>query len=190
MPTSAVSRAVSCYKAAAAEVNLWDRLCQEWEMTEVVPQKTRIGLCRAGYRFKSAIISLGLTMKCQIVVALFYLLVCLSYAALIINGGDELLWTRTEWGSEELKLSLPASIVTSHFDDPELEEFELVSTHGPHRLSHYDLRQAKRLQWHAAKRHLADTTLNHHAPAGPVRWCLTLLSAIRQTSCSVSCALC
>ena len=128
-------------------------------------------------------------MRWQIAVALFCLLVSLSHAALIINGGDELLWTRTEWGSKELKLSLPASSVTSHFDDPELGDFELVSTHGPFELSHYDLRQAKTLQWHAARRCLpAHNTLNHQAPAGPVRWCLTLLSAIQQTSCSASSA--
>ena len=84
-------------------------------------------------------------MRWQIVIALFCLFVSHSHAALIINGGDELLWTRTEWGSGELKLSLPTSIVTSHFNDPELEEFELVSTHGPFELGHYDLRQAKTL---------------------------------------------
>ena len=36
-------------------------------------------------------------MKWQIV-AVICLLLGLSHAALIINGGDELLWTRTEWG--------------------------------------------------------------------------------------------
>ena len=63
-----------------------------------------------------------------------------SRAALLLDGGDELLWTRKEWTADELKLGLPASATAMFYSETVLDGFDLVSTRGPFRLSHYDLR--------------------------------------------------